>query len=99
MADEVDKTLHETAATIAKTDALLKQAQEMLDAGNKLMEDNNVSPDALHAFIDRQSPAGKAEFAKEVQAINEEIERDLPKQQPQEPAMRPTRVRPNRQMI
>ena len=59
-------------------------------------EDNNVTPEALHDFIGQQNEAGKAEFAKEVQAVHEEIERDLPKQ---EPPMRQTRVRPTRQMI
>ncbi len=67
----------------------------MLENSRKLMDDNNVTPEALHDFIGQQNEAGKAEFAKEVQAVHEEIERDLPKQ---EPPTRQTRVRPARQM-
>ena len=96
MADEVDATLQEAQATIAKMDAMLKQADELLESGRKLMDDNNVTPEALHDFIGQQNEAGKTEFAKEVQAVHEEIERDLPKQ---EPPTRQTRVRPTRQMI
>lgn len=95
MADDVDATLRESQANIAKLDAILKEAEETLARGDKLMEDNNVSADTLHAFIGQQSQEGRAEFEKEAQAVREEVERDLPKQE----ATRPTRVRPTRQMI
>jgi hypothetical protein len=96
MADDVDATLRETQATIAKTEAVLKEAQEALEKGEKLRQENNVSGEKLHAFIAAQSAEAQAEFAKEAQAIQDEIERELPKQQP---AARQTRVRPGRQMI
>lgn len=95
MSDDVDATVRETLANIAKMDAMLKEADDMLARSAKLMEDNNVTPDALHSYIDQQGGAGKEEFEKEAQAVREEIERDLPKQQ----ATRQTRVRPTRQMI
>ena len=95
MADDVDATLRESQANIAKTDAMLKEAEEMLERGRKLMEENNVTPESLHAFIAQQNQDGQEAYEKEVQAVREEIERDLPKQQ----ATRQTRVRPTRQLI
>jgi predicted nucleic acid-binding Zn-ribbon protein len=96
MTDEVEATLRESQAVIARAEALLKEAGEAMERGEKLLADNNVSAEALHAFIEKQSAEGRAEFEKEVQAVREEIERDLPKQ---EATARSVRVRPSRQMI
>ncbi|MEJ0017883.1 MAG: hypothetical protein WDN25_15200 [Acetobacteraceae bacterium] len=96
MAEDVDATLRESEATIAKSEALLKQAADLLAQNDKLLADNNVSADGLQTFIGQQNQQGQAEYAKEVQAIHEEIERDLPKQQE---AQRTARVRPTRQMV
>ena len=95
MADDVDATLREAEATIAKADAVLKQASEAMAAGKKVLADNNTSAEALHAFIAAQNSEGQEEFRQEVQAVQDEIARDLPKQQ----AVRQTRVRPGRQMV
>ena len=95
MADDVDATLREAEANITKMNAMLKEAEDVIERGKKLMEENNVTPDSLRTFIGQQSREGQEEYEKEVQAVHEEIERDLPKQQ----ATRQTRVRPTRQLI
>lgn len=95
MADDVDATLREGQANIARTETLLKQAEEALQRSTKLLADNHVSAEGLHDFIAKQGREGQEAFAKEAQAVRDEIERDLPRQE----ASRAPRVRPTRQMV
>jgi hypothetical protein len=96
MTDDVEATLRESQNVIARTEALLKEAGDAMERGEKLLADNNVNAEVLHAFVAKQNAEGRTEFEQAAQAIQEEIERDLPKQQA--PA-RSVRVRPSRQMI
>ena len=95
MADDVEATLRESQANIARMESLLREADAALEVSKKLLADNNVSAEGLHGFIAGQSSEGKEAFEKEAQAIRNEIERDLPRQE----AARAPRVRPSRQMI
>ena len=92
---ELDTTAREAEATIGKVDALLKQAEEQLARHDQMLRDNNVAPGSVSGFFGNQSAEAQEEFARERQAIQEEIERDLPKQE----APRGPRVKPGRQMV
>ena len=95
MADDVDERCARSQANIAKLDAILKEAEETLARGDKLMEDNNVSADTLHAFIGQQSQEG----AQNSKRRRRQSARRLSATCRSRRATRPTRVRPTRQMI
>lgn len=95
MADDVDATLRESQANVARMDSLLKEADAALQRSQQLLKDNNVSAEGLHEFVAGQGSEAKEAFEKEAQAIRDEIERDLPRQE----ATRAPKVRPSRQMV
>lgn len=87
-----DPTMKEAEATIARTDHALAEANAMLERSRTEIGDVQ---DIARAYVDRLPAAKRAEVDREVQALADEIERDLPRRV----ATRQTRVKPSRQMV
>ena len=92
---DVDQTTRELQTNIERMDALLREGQELTARSEKMLSEAGASPEIAQAFVARQTPQQQEEFAREVKALEQEIERDLPKQT----ASRPMRLKPTRQMI
>ena len=92
---DVDQTAEAAKATIEKLDAMLRDGQELVARGEKQLSGLGVQPDTARRFADRQPADGRAEFEREVQAIQDEIDRDAPRQV----ATRQAKLKPSRQMV
>ena len=92
---DVDQTVRDAKATIEKLDAMLRDSQEILAQGERTMSDLGIQPGTAQAYASRQPADQQAEFARQVQAIHDEIERDVPKQT----ATRPMKLKPARQIV
>ena len=93
--DDVEMTQQESKANIERVEAALGQAQDLLDRSKDAVGPEASSPGFVRSFVARQPKDAQEEFEREVKAVNEEIERDLPRQE----AKRSVRVKPTRQMV
>jgi hypothetical protein len=93
--DDLDRTARETEATIARLDHLLKQGAELLERSREMLGDEADAVALARSYIERQPSEHRAEYESEVEALKEEIERDLPRRT----AARQGRVRPDRQLV
>jgi hypothetical protein len=93
--DEVEQTAREAEATIARVDAMLKHGGELLQRGHAAIGDEAEVSALARAYIERQPSEHRAEYERELETLQQELERDLPKQT----ATRTARVKPTRQMV
>jgi hypothetical protein len=78
--EELDVTMRNSEALIAQNEKLLLEAEASLQRSKEVLgEDLEVVSEAVQTFIAAQPEEVRAEFEREVQAIHDEIERDLPK--------------------
>jgi predicted transcriptional regulator len=96
---ELDRTQSETAATVAQVSSAIEAAQrdiaEMADRTRSLVGGEALSAGFTEAYVARQPKEVQEAVAREVAALREEVERDLPKVE----ARRAVRVKPTRQMV
>ena len=92
--DEIDNTVREAETNIERTSKLLAESEALLKRSEECAA-QGATEETVRAYLAKQDNETRANAEKEIQALHEELERDLPKLE----AQRTVRVRANRTMV
>jgi hypothetical protein len=92
--NEIDNTVREAEANIERTSKMLVESEALLKRSEEFAA-QGATPETVHAYLAKQDAETRTNADKEIQALHEELERDLPKRE----AQRNVRVRAHRTMV
>jgi hypothetical protein len=92
--NEIDTTVREAESTMARLTEMLKEGEALLKRSEEFAA-QGATPELAHEFLSKQTREMREGADREIQALNEELERDLPKRE----AQRTVRVRATRTMV
>lgn len=92
--DDVEITMREAEAAVERSTRMMAEAEDLLKRSEELAA-QGATPELARSFLEKQTAEVREQAEREIQALHEELERDLPKRE----VPPSVRVRPTRSMV